>query len=92
LDYVEVAFRKIQQIFRNESIEGKLDTPKTHKSIRVVALSASVSEDLESWLAELPRGEDTWVFPSEKLNTPLSKDNAGSVLVDRPQIGRPAGM
>ena len=27
---------------------GKLDTPKTHKSIRVVALSASVREDLKS--------------------------------------------
>jgi integrase len=55
---------------------GKLDTPKTHKSIRVVALSASVREDLESWLAESPRGQDAWVFPSEKLSTPLSKDNA----------------
>ena len=28
---------------------GKLDTPKTQKSVRVVALSAIVREDLENW-------------------------------------------
>src|SRR5438094_6181211 len=55
---------------------GKLDTPKTQKSIRVVALSASVREDLENWLAVSPTGREGWLFPSEKLDTPLSKDNA----------------
>jgi len=33
---------------------GKLDTPKTQRSIRVVAFSASVREDLGNWLAESP--------------------------------------
>jgi integrase len=55
---------------------GKLDTPKTQKSIRVVALSASVREDLENWLAVSPIGREGWLFPSEKLDMPLSKDNA----------------
>ena len=55
---------------------GKVDTPKTKKSIRVVALSASVLEDLDAWLKESPSGGENWLFPSEKLDTPLSKDNA----------------
>ena len=55
---------------------GKLDTPKTQKSVRVVALSAIVREDLENWLAVSPNGVEGWLFPSEKLTTPLSKDNA----------------
>jgi integrase len=55
---------------------GKLDTPKTQKSIRVVALSSSVRQDLESWLAVSPTSREAWLFPSEKLDTPLSKDNA----------------
>jgi len=33
-----------EQIYR-----GKLDTPKTQKSVRMVALSAIVREDLENW-------------------------------------------
>jgi len=55
---------------------GKLDTPKTQKSVRMVALSAIVREDLENWLAVSPNGVEGWLFPSEKLTTPLSKDNA----------------
>jgi integrase len=54
---------------------GKLDTPKTQKSIRVVALSASVRNDLETWLRVSPVGPEAWLFPSEKLDKPLSKDN-----------------
>jgi integrase len=55
---------------------GKLDTPKTQKSVRMVALPPSVREDMESWLAVSPAGAEGWLFPSEKLNTPLSRDNA----------------
>src|SRR5262249_37112601 len=33
-------------------------------------------EDLEAWLAHCPdTGIDAWLFPSEKLVTPISKDN-----------------
>jgi hypothetical protein len=55
---------------------GKVDTPKTQKSIPVVALSASVREDLETWLTRSPNDPASWLFPSEKLDTPLSRDNA----------------
>jgi len=55
---------------------GKLDTPKTKKSNRVVAFSDSVREDLKAWLKVSPNGAESWLFPSEKLATPLSRDNA----------------
>src|SRR5262249_16347110 len=54
---------------------GNVDTPKTQKSIRSCAL-ASVREDLKAWLEASPNGAESWLFPSEKLDTPLSKDNA----------------
>src|SRR5262249_50575990 len=54
---------------------GKLDTPKTQKSIRLAALSPSVREDLEAWLRVSPVGAEAWLFPSEKLDKPLSRDN-----------------
>jgi integrase len=54
---------------------GKLDTPKTQKSIRVVALSKIVGEDLQNWLEISSSGPEEWLFPSENLNSPLSKDN-----------------
>ena len=55
---------------------GKLDTPKTQKSLRVVPLSASVRHDLQNWLALSASGPEGWLFPSETLETPLSRDNA----------------
>src|SRR5262249_13414054 len=55
---------------------GKVDTPKTQKSIRVVALSVSVRKDLETWLKASPNNAEGWLFPSERLDSPLSKDNA----------------
>jgi integrase len=55
---------------------GKVDTPKTKRSNRVVAFSDSVSEDLKAWLKVSPNGAESWLFPSEKLATPLSRDNA----------------
>jgi integrase len=35
-----------------------------------------VCQDLKDWLAESPGGQAGWLFPSETLETPLSKDNA----------------
>ena len=53
---------------------GGLDTPKTKP--RVVALSSGVRQDLADWLAGSPdTGPDGWLFPSERLTTPLAKDN-----------------
>jgi integrase len=60
---------------RERIYRGKLDTPKTEKSKRLVALSSSVREDLESWLRVSPVGSEAWLFPSEKFDKPLSRDN-----------------
>lgn len=54
---------------------GRLDTPKTQRSVRVVALSALVREDLQSWLATSATVAEGWLFPSENPAKPLSKDN-----------------
>jgi integrase len=55
---------------------GDIDTPKTDKSVRFVALSEGLSRDLELWLGQLPNHEsDSWLFPSEKTTKPIRKDN-----------------
>lgn len=55
---------------------GDIDTPKTEKSVRFVALSEGLSRDLESWM-EMNPGSDSeaWLFPSEKTAKPIRKDN-----------------
>ena len=55
---------------------GDLDTPKTKKSVRIGALSLATIQDLKSWM-ELRHdpNPDGFVFPSEKLSTPLGRDN-----------------
>lgn len=55
---------------------GDLDTPKTKKSVRVGAMSLATMQDLKAWL-DLRRDSDPdgFVFPSEKLSTPLGRDN-----------------
>jgi len=63
-----------QRIYR-----GQVDTPKTPRSVRPVALASMIREDLSAWLASSPGGSDAWLFPSERLTTPISKDN----LMDR---------
>jgi hypothetical protein len=56
---------------------GDVDTPKTVKSVRFAALSATVREDLERWLRrDSNASPDDWLFPSEKISKPISKDNA----------------
>jgi integrase len=61
-----------QRVYR-----GIIDTPKTHRSKRFAALSSGLRFDLEEWLGQDPDGTpDDWLFPSEKLTTPLAKDNA----------------
>lgn len=59
-----------QRVYRR-----KLDTPKTHNSTRLAALSEGLLADIETWksVAIFARDE-AWVFPSERM-TPLSKDN-----------------
>src|SRR5262245_49363170 len=58
-----------QRIYR-----GKIDTPKTERSVRQPAIASIVREDLNAWLASSPGGPEAWLFPSERLTTPISKD------------------
>ena len=60
-----------QRVYRNE-----IDSPKTANSVRSAALPADLLADIQSWIADLPDGSDeAWVFPSETMKTPVSKDN-----------------
>jgi integrase len=54
---------------------GKIDTPKTHNSVREAALAEGLKEDLDTW-AEMSRDRrpEAFLFPSER-GTALSKDN-----------------
>ena len=66
-DHLEVE----QRLYR-----GKIDSPKTDRSERTVALSQGLQAAIAKWktLSGEP-GPDAWVFPSETLKTPLAKDN-----------------
>ena len=56
--------------------KGDIDTPKTRSSRRTVALPRLVIRDLASWREICPSIElNAWLFPSEKLTTPFSREN-----------------
>jgi integrase len=55
---------------------GDIDTPKTTKAVRAVALPKDLQTDLQEWLKATPdTGPDGWLFPSENLKIPLSSTN-----------------
>jgi integrase len=58
-----------QRIYR-----GKVDTPKTHHSVRKAALGEGLLSDLQEWGSKTNRHAAAFVFPSER-GTALSKDN-----------------
>ncbi|MBM3804088.1 MAG: site-specific integrase [Acidimicrobiia bacterium] len=61
---------------RQRVYRGKVDTPKTSNSVRKVALAEGLLSDIEGWRkVSLDARPQAWVFPSENLNTPLSRDN-----------------
>lgn len=61
---------------RQRVYRGDVDSPKSVRSVRFAALSKGLLASIEEWRAmSLDSGADAWVFPSEKLTTPLSKDN-----------------
>jgi integrase len=57
--------------------KGRLDSPKTSRSIRLVALSPQTSLAIEQWRQAQTETTDAeaWVFPSENPKTPLRRDN-----------------
>jgi integrase len=66
-DYADIR----QRVYR-----GDIDSPKTVRSVRFAALSDGVLEAIDAWrAASIDTSADAWVFPSEKLTTPLAKDN-----------------
>lgn len=66
-DYADIQ----QRLYR-----GKIDSPKTHRSVRKAAFADGVSELVAQWKSVSFRNDpDAWVFPSETLLTPLAKEN-----------------
>jgi integrase len=60
-----------QRIYR-----GDIDSPKSARSVRFAALSDGLVGAIDEWRTmSLDTNSDAWVFPSEKLTTPLAKDN-----------------
>ena len=55
--------------------KGDINPTKTDE-IREVGVGAEIFERLIAWIATLPEGNDEgWVFPSERIVTPLLPDN-----------------
>ena len=55
---------------------GNLDSPKSHRSRRLVPLTSGTRALLEVYLQTLPSREpEAWLFPSESLKTPLDPGN-----------------
>jgi integrase len=66
-DYADIR----QRVYR-----GDVDSPKSVRSMRHAALSDGLLVSVDEWRAvSLDTSADAWVFPSEKLTTPLAKDN-----------------
>lgn len=66
-DYADIR----QRVYR-----GDVDSPKSARSVRFAALSDGLLASIDEWRAvSLDTSADAWVFPSEKLTTPLAKDN-----------------
>jgi len=61
---------------RKRVYRGDVDTPKTRNSRRKVALPEGVKADIAEWRSISPSVDpDAWVFPSETMKTPLTRDN-----------------
>jgi integrase len=66
-DHIEV----VQRVYHQE-----IDTPKTKRSVRSVALSPVLKASLESWReVALSDDPEAWLFPSEHGRTPVIAEN-----------------
>src|SRR5262249_3075760 len=62
---------------RERVYRGVINVPKTRKSKRKVDLADGLEADINAWKTASPDVKpESWVFPSENLKTPLSRDNA----------------
>jgi integrase len=70
---------------------GKIDSPKTHRSVRKAAFADGLSDLVAQWKSASFRNDpDAWVFPSETLLTPLSKENCWRRCI-KPRL-QPVGL
>ncbi len=60
---------------RRRIFKSNVDTPKTERSARRVALSLGTKDLLEEWANGLVSGKDSWLFPSTTLTTPVRLNN-----------------
>ncbi len=61
---------------RRRIFKSNVDTPKTERSARRVALSLGTRDLLVSWLDNLASTtEDAWIFPATNLTTPVRRGN-----------------
>ena len=54
---------------------GDIDTPKTHKSTRTVAIPPKTASLLNEWMELVDESPEAWVFASENPSTPMWRDN-----------------
>jgi integrase len=61
---------------RQPIYRGDLDSPKSHYSVRWAALSDGLRAEIAFWRSiAIDPGPEAWVFPSERLHTPIARDN-----------------
>jgi integrase len=61
----------VQRIYRTD-----IDTPKSKQSVRTAALPELMRSDVQAWrVGAIDSRPQAWVFPSETLKTPITKDN-----------------
>ena len=61
---------------RRRIFKSNIDTPKTERSARRVALSLGTKDLLEEWADSLvSTGKESWLFPATTLTTPVRLNN-----------------
>ena len=61
---------------RQRIYKGTLDSPKSNRSYRIVALSEGLRQVIAKWRSVCPdTSPQAWVFPSETGKTPISREN-----------------
>ncbi len=75
LQWKHVSADRVQ--VRQRIYRGRVDTPKTMNSVRDCALSDELQRMLCRWKGmAIDASPEAWVFPSETLETPITRDNA----------------
>lgn len=68
--------REDSALIEQRLYRGKINTPKTHRSVRAAAFTPTIVSEMREWKSLCPSSQpDAWVFPSERLITPLDKAN-----------------